>query len=393
MKMLEVIPFFSPIFGGSFISTCNLSKEFAKRGHDVTILTTDFKFDEQFARSIEKEHINVVSVHCIANIGLFLISPSIGNWLNYHIREFDVIHIHNFRSYQNNFIHKYAMQYGIPYILQAHGSVMPFFEKIYLKKCYDLLWGYSILRDVSEVIASTKEEAKQLRKMGVIEDKITLVPNGINLSEYENLPEKGSFRKKYKIEKAEKLILYLGRLHKIKGIGLLIDSFSDLENKHSDIKLAIVGPDDGNLATLKKQIKYLGIDRKILLMGPLYGYDKISAYVDCDVYVLPSFYESFGNTVLEACACGAPVIVTDRCGTADIIDNRAGLVVPYDKDYLRDAILHMLSDEKLRQDFSKNGKLLVRERFNWEKIAEQIECLYFNCIRERLRTRNERPQA
>ncbi len=380
MNLLQVIPFFSPKFGGSFLSTCNLSMELTNRGHDVTILTTDFEFDEQYAKNIENRHLKVVPVHCIANIASFLISPSLKNWLNYYIKDFDVIHLHNFRSYQNNLVHKYARQYGIPYVLQARGSVMPFFEKINLKKIYDFAWGNKILRDASKVIALTQEEVNQYRKMGVIEDKITIIPNGINLYEYENLPEKGTFREKYKIENAEKLILYLGRIHEIKGLGLLIDSFSDLEKKHSDIKLAIVGPDDGYLPILKKQIEYLGIGPKILFTGPLYGYDKINAYVDCDVYVLPSSYEAFPNTVLEAFACGSPVIVTDRCGIADVIDNKAGLVVPYDKDYLRDAILHMLSEDKLRQNFSKNGKLLVGERFNWRIIVKQLELIYLDCL-------------
>jgi glycosyltransferase involved in cell wall biosynthesis len=84
--------------------------------------------------------------------------------------------------------------------------------------------------------------------------------------------------------------------------------------------------------------------------------------------------------VLEACACGIPVIVTDRCGIANIVDGQLGFVVPYDKDELANKILHMLADNKLRREFGEKGKLLVREKFNWDKIAQQVENIYSSCM-------------
>jgi len=375
MKLLQVIPFFSPIFGGSFISTCNLSKGLAKRGHDVTILTTDFKFDEQFAKSIENEHIKVVPVHCTANIGVFLFSPSMKNWLNYHIRDFDVIHMHNFRSYQNNLVHKYAMQYAIPYILQAHGSVMPFFEKIALKKCYDLAWGNKILRDASKVIALTQFERSQYMEMSVPEDKIRMVPNGIELDKYNELPIKGEFRTKFQIDAGEKIILYLGRIHRIKGIDLLIRAFADLVKSDNSLKLVIVGPDDGFLPSVLSDIDHLNIHKKVLLTGPLYGREKQMAFIDADVYVLPSVYETFPNTVLEAYACGTPVIVTDRCGIADIV-REAGLVVGFDEIELKNGLSKLLTDAEFRIRCQKSGNDLIKNKYNYDEISSIYESLY-----------------
>ena len=103
--------------------------------------------------------------------------------------------------------------------------------------------------------------------------------------------------------------------------------------------------------------------------------------MDADVYVLPSTYETFPVTVLEAWACGTPVVVTSRCGIADIInDNRAGIVVPHDKDHLGEEILRILSDDKMRQEFTDHGKALVRDKFNWAKIAGQVERIYTSCL-------------
>ena len=374
MKILQVVPFFTPARGGSAIVPYNLSKHLAKRGHEVTVFTTDFEFDEEYAKSLDG--VRVVPFHCIVNMGLMLISPTMKRQLKKEIRDFDVIHMHNFRSYQNIVAHHYAKKYGVPYMLQAHGSVLPFFQKQRLKKLYDWVWGYRILKDASKVIALTKMEVEQNKKMGVDGDEIEIVPNGIDLSEYENLPKRGEFRRKYSISDDEKIILYLGRIHKIKGIDLLVEAFLDLAKELDGIKLVIVGPDDGFLSALKKRIEDLKIGDRILFTGPLYERDKLEAYVDADVYVLPSVYEIFGITVLEACDCGTPVIVTDRCGIADIVDGKIGHVVEYDKDQLRDAIFKILSDEELRRRFGEEGRRLVGEEFGWDTIVRKIEGIY-----------------
>jgi len=249
-----------------------------------------------------------------------------------------------------------------------------------LKQVYDSFWGYKLLRDASKVIAITKTEVKQYKSMGISEDKIGIVPNGIDLSEFENLPGKGEFRRQYGINGNQKIILYLGRIHRIKSPDLLAEAFTCLSKDFSDAKLAIVGPDDGYLPFLKELVADLEIADKVLFAGPLYGQEKLKAYVDADVYVLPSFYEIFGITVLEALACGTPVIVTDRCGIADAIDGQAGLVVPYNKEQLQHALLRMLGDDRMRLEFSEKGKLLVRQKFNWEKIAGQVEIVYLGCL-------------
>ena len=378
MKILQVVPFFTPARGGSVVAPYNLSKHLAERGHEVTIFTTDFELDKDYIQSLDG--IRVVPFHCIANIGLMLISPEMKKQLNGEIGNFDAIHMHNFRSYQNIVAYHYAKKCNIPYVLQARGSVLPFFQKQRLKKIFDLFFGYKILRDASKVIALTKTEIEQYKKMGVDKDKIEIVPNGIDLSEYDNLPGKGEFRRKYSIGDDEKMVLYLGRLHKIKGIDLLVKAFSDLVKELDNVKLVIAGPDDGFLPMLKKQIEDLKIGDKILFTGPLYKRDKLEAYVDADVYVLPSVYETFPNTVLEACACGTPVIVTDRCGIADFVE-KVGYVVEYDKDQLREAIFKVLNDEGLRRRFGEEGRKWVRKEFGWDKVVRKVEEIYEDCIK------------
>jgi glycosyltransferase involved in cell wall biosynthesis len=374
MKILQVIPYFTPKRGGNVNVVYNLSNQLVKRGHVVIIITTDVGFDKEYAESLKR--VQVIPFKCIANIGLF-ISPSMKKWLKKNIRNYDIIHLHSFPLYQNVIVRHYAKKYNIPYVLQAHGSVLPVFQKQRLKKIFNLFFGYRILRDASKVIALTKTEVEQYKKMGVDEDKIEIVPNGIDLSEYNNLPKRGEFRKKYSIKDDEKIILYMGRLHKSKGIDLLVKAFSDVSKELDNVRLVFVGPDDGCRSALESIAQELKVNDKVLFTGFVSNDEKMAAFVDADVFVTPSF-TGFPVTFLEACACSTPIITTEKGDILDWIHDRVGYVVEYDKKELRDALFKVLSDEGLRKRFGEEGRRLIGEEFGWEKIVEKVEGIY-NC--------------
>ena len=377
MKVLQVNDAFTPVAGGVPASVYQLSKTLALKGHKVEIYASDYKIDQDYINSLLE--VQVHSFHHWTSSASFYLMPSMVGEVKRKLREFDIIHLHCFRSFPDIVIHHYATKYGIPYVLQARGSLPRIVTKQNMKKVYDILWGYRLLKDAAKVIALTPIEAEQYRGMGVSQDKIEVVPNGIDLAEFDDLPERGEFRKKYALNNSQKIVLFLGRIHEIKGLDLLVEAFNGLSREIHDTKLVVAGPDDGYLPVLQKLTKELKIEDSILFTGPLYGREKLEAYVDAEVYVLPSSYEVFGRTLLEACACGTPVIVTDRCGLADVIDGQVGLVTPYDKNALSKAILDILSDNSKRQEFGENGKLLVRDKFNWDTIVNRIEDIYMRC--------------
>lgn len=144
MNILHVIPYFNPKYGGDVNVCYNLCKHLVQRGHKVTIYTTNFKFDEMFARTLN--NVCIVPFHCFLNIQLFLYTPQMKKQLKKEIKNFDIIHVHDFRTYQNTVIHRYAKKFGIPYVLQAHGDVPILTKKRILKKLYDVIWGKKILK-------------------------------------------------------------------------------------------------------------------------------------------------------------------------------------------------------------------------------------------------------
>jgi glycosyltransferase involved in cell wall biosynthesis len=233
------------------------------------------------------------------------------------------------------------------------------------------------LRDASKVIAEGQEEAEQYKAMGVREEKIVVISNGIDLSEFSDLPPKGCFKKKFNIPEDKKIILYLGRIHKIKGIDFLVKAYAHLTKSmnFNDAILVIAGPDDGYLRETQALINSLKIDDIVLLTGPLYGRDKLEAYIDADVYVLPSRYENWGLTALEAVACGTPVILTENCGAAKYFKDKVGLVVKPDSSHLAEALLEMFLSQDKRELFRENGRTLI-EKFSISEVVSELEKVY-----------------
>lgn len=377
MKILQVIPRFNPELGGG-IAVYNVSKNMAKRGHDVTIITTNCNFNPN-SKIIQKKGMEVIPFHYLFNLYLFIPSPSMKNWLSKNIKNYDIIHLNGARAYQNNVIYKYATRYSVPYILQAHGSVLRVTGKQRIKKIYDLVWGYKILRESSKVIALSCSEAEAYKTMGVNEDQIEILPNGIDLSEFIDLPTKGEFRKKHSILDSEQIVLYLGRLHKSKGIDLLLEAYSKLTTELDNVKLMLVGTDDGYKLQLEKRAEELKIKDKVIFTGYVRVEEKIMAFIDADVFVTPRFY-GFPVTFVESCACGLPIITTNEGDTLDWIHNKVGYVTDYNRDQLKDAILNILINKKIRQEFRKKAKSLVREEFNWSEIARQMETVYLDVV-------------
>ncbi|MCM1987582.1 glycosyltransferase [Methanococcoides seepicolus] len=392
MKILQIVLWFPPAYsyGGPVKSVYELSKNLVEKGHDVTVFTTD-AFDEnsRFRFKENPTYMDGIKVYRFKNISNYLckknfaIAPSMALKLDKEIANFDLVHIHDFRSVETIFVHYYAKKYGVPYVLHPRGSAPTTTGKTKFKKLFDFFFSESIFNDASKIIASSKVESDEYYKLfpDLDLEKVVHVPNAMDWNKYQKLPNKGIFKNKYSIKDNQKVVLFLSRLHEIKGTDILIEAFAQLANEFDNLKLVVAGPDEnGNLSKLKSKSKELGLDSDIIFPGPLYGTDKIEAYVDADVFVLPSRYDSFANVVLEACACGTPIIATDKCGVTEWIKD-VGYIVECDVDQIKDAMYKLLKDDKLCQKFGDNARNLVYGSFGWDCIIDEIEDTYEDVIR------------
>ena len=194
MKILLVSSTFPPRkFGGMTESSYLVAKNLVKNRHKVTVYTTDI--NDRYSRIPDNfKNMNGMEVHYFRNISNWLASKRlylpmrITGAIKTELNNFDIIHLNEFRSFQSIIMHHYAERYGVPYVLQARGSLPRIMTKQKLKQIFDILWGYRLLKDASKLIALTPMEASQYESMGASEDKIEIVPNGIDLAEFENLP-------------------------------------------------------------------------------------------------------------------------------------------------------------------------------------------------------------
>ncbi|VVB91410.1 Trehalose synthase [uncultured archaeon] len=215
-----------------------------------------------------------------------------------------------------------------------------------------------------------------MKKYGILPDKISIIPNAIDVTKFNPDIEGKEIRKKLGIT-SEKIILFVGRLDFQKGAGYLISAFSEVIRDFPDVKLIIVG--DGPLKDhIKKIIDEHCLSKSVFLLGRATDEDLPRIYAACDLFVLPSLMEGFGIVYLEAMACGKACIGANIGGVEDVIaDGHTGfLVPPADPASICKAIETLLSDEKTLKRFGMEGRRRVMENFTWEKVAIQTLEVY-----------------
>lgn len=393
MKILHVTPFFKPSWeaGGPPRSVYEIAKGQANQNHEVTVYTTDgFKKRLNVPKNVPVD-VDGIETYYFRNLSMFL-----AGGLNFPVpyymplvarkklKSFDIIHIHEHRTILAAIIHHYAVKYNIPYVIQPRGSALTMI-KSRQKEIFDKLVGKSIINNSCKIIASSKSEASQYSSVftDLNMDNVVEIPNGINLETYQKLPPTGIFREKMSISKDKNIILYLSRLHERKGIDLLLKTFKNISKSSDSMILVIAGPDDHYLPEIYKMVEKLGLQDSVVIPGPLYENDKLEAYVDADIFVLPSrdHYESFGNVVVEAMACQTPVVVTSYCGISEWINNDVGRVVDYKEEQLGHALIDILENPK-RDEMAYNARQMVLETFDWDKVVKRNMVVYKQCIED-----------
>ena len=173
---------------------------------------------------------------------------------------------------------------------------------------------------------------------------------------------------KHEFSFVSNVILSIGRLHKIKGFDLLIDSFSMYLAKNPDAKLLIAGSDDGFSKSLQNQIIDLDLTDSVFLIGFINHQEKVELLSNCSIFALSSYFESFGIVVVEALACGSPVLVSDKTSWKDLERNKCGILAVNHKDHLCNAM-----DLLIKRNYNpQDCKMYVRENFDWSYITDNF---------------------
>jgi glycosyltransferase involved in cell wall biosynthesis len=387
LRILQVIPLFSPLLGGAPEVVRNIARELAKR-HGVSVYTTtryslsqDFSPSEQLIDGYRlfrfKRNL------CTVFIGELNISFSMMDALKKNLRDFDIVHLHSWRQFEDLAVSMLAPKSGVPYILQAHGTLGKA-SKRGIKQLHESTIGRKILYSASRTIAISPAEANQFASLGVPSNKIKTVYNGLDIKSFSKLPSYGNLRKRLGIDDSTNIILYLGRIDALKGIDFTIDSFAYSIKRLGLSKtiLIVCGPDFGFLAKLQFRVRQHGLSEKVLFLGPLSEAEKISAYLDSDMVVYPEKFNVWGLVAMEAAACGKPVIVSGSNYMAEVVkEGKFGFVIDYgDTTSLGSLFKHALGNKQMLNDLGSRGRKFVFEKYDWTNSVLELEQIYKEVI-------------
>jgi glycosyltransferase involved in cell wall biosynthesis len=269
-----------------------------------------------------------------------------------------------------------AKRCKIPFGLWPHGVFAPVQRKVgrAKKTVYDAMIGRRILDDASVLFYSAEGERDEARPLGLKAPSV-VIPHGIDSAPFGNLPARGAFRQKHMAGHQGPLVLYLGRLNVKKGLDLLVESMARVARKIPDVRLAIAGGGHpaSFTAQVQKWVAQAGIQEGTVFTGLLHENEKLAAFSDCDVFVLPSGAENFGFAMFEAMASARAVVCSDTLNYAgEVRRSGAGVVAERTAASFAGAIGQLLSDAEQRATMGQNGQKLARN-YSWDRCGHRVE--------------------
>lgn len=389
MRVNLIIPSFYPavVYGGPIYSTLNTAKELTKlEDVEVYVSTTNTnmtnKLDVKTSKYIELQKNLHVKYYDETIVDKFSLSLWMNIWKD--IKKTDVVHIQAIFNTPVPISLFWAWFFRKPTVLTPRGSLGTWvmengskFKKLWLKFMIKPFANYVVWH-------ATSEQEKQEILSHFSDAKVEIIPNGIYVDEFKksNKLEKKEYLKKYvniEVEDINKLIVSMGRLQKKKGFDILIDSFYDVVKQYLNSYLLIAGPDEGEKENLDKQIKKLGLEDKIFLIGNIENQEKIDFLANADLFVLPSHNENFGNVYIESLASGTPIVASHGTPWNEVEKYDCGKWVENSVKKTSEAMIEMLKKdrEKMRQNSIK-----LASKYDWSSIAKQFKIFFEEIINE-----------
>jgi len=362
--------------GGVGVVAENLAKEMRERGHEVLIFTTSrtkkFCFEETGGIKIYRYGADLRIAEAYMSFRLLFCPLR---------HEMDIVHAHAGNPPAPISAYWYAKKKRKPFIVTYHGDGQwnwgGFIRRIsvyfYNKHLLDKVLSYADI-----ILSPSERHINESQFLGSYRNKIVVIPNGINLNNFDVPYSKEECRKMFGLTSEDKIILFLGTLGPHKGPDVLLKAMPKIIKEIRDVKLAFAGA--GPLKEeLIRQSKKLGIERNAIFAGFVEESSKPFYYRAADIFCFPSVmkHEIFGIVNLEAMACGIPIVASKIGGVPDVVkDGENGLLVPPgDSDALAEAIIYLLENEEVRESLGKNGRKKV-DNYSWERIAAETEKLY-----------------
>lgn len=374
MRVLQVVPSFFPAarYGGPIVSVLRLCQSVQAAGVEVDVATTDCDGRESLRvptdRWVEVEGLRVRYFHRSPAVD-YAFSASLTAFLARQTRGYDLIHETSTFSYPALAASWVAMASRVPCVVSPRGSLQAWSlgQKRWKKVPYWALLEGPRLRRAAAIHATAElERADVLRVLP--EAKVFVVPNGVDLP---SAPA---------VQREANRIVFLGRIHKKKGFDILVPALSRIARVRPQTETVIAGPDnDGEWRNVQAMIESATPRPKVTYVGSLGDDAKFRLLASARVFVLPSHSENFGQAVVEALACGTPVVVSKNCPWEAVESEGAGYWVKNEIEETAGALLRILEDEALAEKMGLAASRLA-ERFSWSKTGQAMADNYTGIV-------------
>lgn len=286
--------------------------------------------------------------------------------------DFDVVHAHGLWELPLLRIARWALNRKIPIVWSPHGSLAPWAMKHHWWK-KALVWYFlqkRLLKKAALFHSTAKTESEWIKSLG-FNQKIYEAPLGTEIGSFGDC-------------KDNKVVLFVGRIHPVKGLENLIKAWSivvSLGEVATGWKLKIVGPDQyGYKCVLERIVKELGLGGSVEFKGPKFGGALEEEYRECSCLILPSFTENFGGVVVEAMAHGKPCIASKTTPWYELTEYGCGWWIDNQPEKMADAIEEMINiGEAGRLRMGVKGRELVEKKYTWEAVARVVKTAYEEC--------------
>ncbi|MBD2343219.1 hormogonium polysaccharide biosynthesis glycosyltransferase HpsP [Anabaena subtropica] len=380
MKILQIIPSISLIYGGPSQMVLGLAPALAKEGAEVTVITTDSNgdsgqtpLDVPLNIPIKQDGYEIIYFRC-SPFRRYKFSLDLLKWLKIHAHEYDIAHIHALFSPVSSAAATVCRQHNLPYILRPLGTLDPadLQKKKQLKKLYVNIIERRNLAGAAAIHFTSEQEAKISARFGV-STRDLVIPLGVIPP-----PEKAEniVTNQLEMPKDVSLILFMSRIDPKKGLNLLIPALEKLLASGNNFHFVLAGtnPQDPNYEQkIKDQITNSPLRSHTTITGFVSGELKASLLQAADLFVLPSYYENFGIAVAEAMVAGVPVVISDQVHIwQQVGDSQSGWVGTTDVESLVELLQQALQNPQERQRRGLNAQNYALQHFSWDAIAKQM---------------------
>lgn len=388
MKILHIIPSLAQVRGGTSRAILEMVQALQKDGVDVEIICTNDNgpnvLDVPLGERIIYEQVPVYFFSRfsppVVSLREFAFSSQLTAWLWQHIAKYDLLHVHAIFSYPSTVAMTIARLRRIPYVITPHGLLCKWAlqQSTRKKQIYLSLIEQANLNYSHALHFSSQKEQQEVCSLSLKAPSFVL-PHGLSIPP--PVPHaRHRLRQYFNLPSEEPIILFLSRLHPVKGLDYLIPALSKLTHHRFSFILAGNGTPEYE-AEIKSLLVSTGMHKRTHLAGFVEGEMKNLLLQGADIFAQTSYLESFGMAVMEALAVGLPVLVTPGVALASFVEqNQIGYIAELNVAAIANTLEHYLNHPQAAKEMGDRAHKLVCEQYTWKQIASQMQQVYVDIL-------------